>query len=68
MTQDRPGVVPFDRGRTIILKHHEFADHQEVTAQWLEKHYEDNGDVWQGSGQTLREACINAIDSMFENF
>jgi len=66
--ESEPGVVPFERGRKIILTHYEFDDHQEVTAQWYEKTKEDGGDLWQGRGVTLREACKDAIDAMFKDF
>ena len=68
MAKDSPQAVPFDRGRTIVLTHYEFADHQEVTAQWLEKHREDDGQLWHGKAATLRESCVNAINAMFEHF
>jgi hypothetical protein len=63
-----PRTVPFERGRTIILTHYEFADHEEVTAQWQEKTGEDGGELWQGRAATLHGACRNAIDAMFDRF
>jgi hypothetical protein len=63
-----PRIVPFVRGRSIVLTHYEFEGHQEVTAQWREKHPEDGGELWQGKAKTLRDACRNAIDAMFDSF
>ena len=63
-----PQAVPFERGRTIVLTHYEFADHQEVTAQWREKTGEDGGELWQGQSDTLHGACRNASDAMFDHF
>lgn len=57
----------FERGRSIILTHYEFNDHQEVTAQWREKTSEDNGQLWHGEASTLKEACHNAINAMFND-
>ena len=62
---NEPQSIPFERGRSIVLTHYEFSDHQEVTAQWLDKHPEDGGDLWQGKSETLHGACRDAIDAMF---
>lgn len=63
-----PRSIPFVRGRSIVLTHYGFEDHQEVTAQWIDKHPEDAGELWQGKAKTLRDACRNAIDAMFNSF
>ena len=67
MADDPPRTVPFNRGRQIVLTHYEYEDHEEVTAQWSEKHPEDSGELWLGVGATLRDACLNAVNEMLSD-
>ena len=64
MSENQPTTISFERGRSIMLTHNEFADHQEVLAQWSEKHPDDEGELWQGTADTLHGACIAAINAM----
>lgn len=61
-----PRAIPFERGRKILITHNEFEDHHEAVIQYLEKHPEDDGELWVGIGITLEIACIDAVLKMFK--
>lgn len=64
---NKPQSVRFEKGRTILLTHLEFEDHQQVLAQYEEKHPEDDGELWVGNGKTVFMAAFNALRAMLNH-